>query len=416
MNRETAPMSGSTESSSAAAYAKAHRTLKNGYFVLEGLNSFATVYYLYYLYFYTQRVFGFSNRSNLLLAALSGLVYTCSAWYGGRFAQARGYFTALKLGFVIMIGSLCAGFIVTTAISQVLVMVFFTLGMCFTWPTLEALTSEGEGPETLPRMVGLYNLVWAGAGALAYFLGGAILDKMGPRSIFVVPALIQAAQLTITLWLERKSGEIPPQAVAGNVPAAAQIATVPDLPNVFGKTFRHMAWLTNPLAYVTINTLVAVMPGVAQRLGLSASMAGVYCSLWCFARFGAFWGLFAWTGWHYRFSWLLAAYLAMVAGFVLILTVPWLLVIIVAQIAFGAALGLVYYSSLFYSMDTSETKGTHGGIHEAIIGFGNFLGPAIGAGSLYYFPGQSYSGIIAVGIFLASGLAALGWIWRGRNP
>ena len=50
------------------------RRLKTGCFVLEGLNSFATVYYFYYFYFFMQTVFGFGNRANLMLAALNGVV------------------------------------------------------------------------------------------------------------------------------------------------------------------------------------------------------------------------------------------------------------------------------------------------------------------------------------------------------
>ena len=80
------------------------RRLKTGYFILEGLNSFATVYYLYYFYFFMQTVFGFGNQANLALAALNGAVYAVMAWQGGKFAQRFGYFTALKVGFVIMMG------------------------------------------------------------------------------------------------------------------------------------------------------------------------------------------------------------------------------------------------------------------------------------------------------------------------
>ena len=59
------------------------RRLKTGYFVLEGLNSAATVYYLYYLYFYMGTVFGFGNKANLCLAALNGGTYALLAWGQG---------------------------------------------------------------------------------------------------------------------------------------------------------------------------------------------------------------------------------------------------------------------------------------------------------------------------------------------
>ena len=69
------------------------RRLKTGYFVLEGLNSAATVYYFYYFYFYMEKVFGFGNKANLCLAMLNGGTYAVFAWGGGKFAQRFGYFT-----------------------------------------------------------------------------------------------------------------------------------------------------------------------------------------------------------------------------------------------------------------------------------------------------------------------------------
>jgi len=173
------------------------------------------------------------------------------------------------------------------------------------------------------------------------------------------------------------------------------------------KAFLRMAWLLNPFSYIAINTLVAVMPGVANRLGLSMALAGFCCSVWCFARLGAFFALWCWPGWHYRFGWLLASYLAMVTAFAIILLVPNLAVLVVAQLVFGAGLGLIYYSSLFYSMDVGETKGEHGGIHEATIGLGNFAGPAVGAATLHFLPQYPHSSAVAVGILLLCGLGGL---------
>ena len=78
-----------------------------------------------------------------------------------------------------------------------------------------------------------------------------------------------------------------------------------------------------------------------------------------------------------------------------------------AQLFFGTAIGLIYYSSLFYSMDVGETHGEHGGLHEAMIGAGICLGPAVGATSLYLAPGSPNAGTYAVTVLLASGLAGL---------
>jgi len=82
------------------------------------------------------------------------------------------------------------------------------------------------------------------------------------------------------------------------------------------------------------------------------------------------------------------------------------------EIIFGSVIGLIYYSSLFYSMDLGDTKGEHGGIHEAAIGLGNFAGPAVGAASLYLLPHYANSGALAVSGLLLLGLGGLLAIWR----
>jgi len=415
------------------------RRLKTGYFILEGLNSFAVVYFFYYLYFYMQKVFCFGNKANLALAAMNGATYALTAWYGGKFAQRFGYFTALKLGFTIMAVALALGWWFGTVPGEIFVMVLTVVGMSFTWPTLEALVSENEPAEGLQHMVGVYNVVWATTAAVGNFTGGAILDNLGLRSLFYVPLAILLVQLGLTVWLQRIAG--PPQSTrmaqtnaAGSVQVPGLAATAVTLSNPVatdllvapavekattqrsmsstGRKFLSMAWLANPFAYIGINTLIAVMPGIASRLELSTMFAGFCCSAWCFARLAAFAVLWQWSGWHYRFRWLLLSYLALIGSFVTILLVPNLVVLVAAQVLFGAAVGLLYYSSLFYSMDLSETKGEHGGLHEAAIGLGNFAGPAVGAAALQFLPQYPHSGALAVTLLLLGGLGGLAFIWR----
>ncbi len=385
------------------------RRLKTGYFVLESLNSFATVFYLYYFYFFMQTAFGFGNKANLLLAALNGAVYAVLAWQGGKFAQRFGYFSALKVGYFVMMVALAVGSQLHTAGGQILVMVATIAGLCFTWPALEALVSEGEEPSEVPHMVGVYNVVWAATAAAAYFTGGAILEKLGPKSLFYIPAAIQLSQLVLTLWLESQAK--PVQAYHRS-PEHAVLHPPLTPANSRPVVFLRLAWLANPFAYIAINPLLAVMPGVARRLELSTMLAGFWGSFWCFARLGAFYVLWRWNGWHYRFRWLLVSYIALVGSFAAVVMAPGLAVLTLAQLVFGTVVGLIYYSSLFYSMDLGETKGEHGGIHEAAIGLGNFAGPAVGAASLHFLPQFANSGTLAVSGLLLLGLGGLLAIWR----
>jgi MFS family permease len=171
-----------------------------------------------------------------------------------------------------------------------------------------------------------------------------------------------------------------------------------------------MAWLANPFAYLAINTVLAVMPSLANRLQLTVVQAGFICSVWLFTRTASFFWLWLWPGWHYRFRWLVTAFVVMTLSVVAMLMAPNIVTLVVAQIFFGLALGLIYYSSLYYSMDVGEAKGEHGGFHEAMIGAGNCVGPGIGAIALRVFPNEPSSCTWAVMVLMCCGLGGLLWL------
>ncbi|MCL5098258.1 MAG: MFS transporter [Candidatus Omnitrophica bacterium] len=378
-----------------------------GCFVLAGINAFATSFYFNYLFFLMHSRFGFGNASNLGLAALNGFVYMFGAWFGGRLGQRSGYFRALRLGFAVMALSLAAGTQVRTQAGHCLIMVVWSIGMCFTWPPLEALISENHAAAGLSRMLGIYNVVWASGSAVAYFCGGLLIHYLGMASLFWLPAALHLLQLFL---LERIAIYEPPEAIAGPLPVSTSAPQWSQKGRTSPKAFMRMAWAANPFAYMAINTVIALIPTLASRLGLSITWAGILCSIWFFARLLAFVGLWWWPGWHYRVRWLFASYALLIASFLLLLLVPLLWLLILTQILFGLAVGLIYYSSLFYSMDVGETKGDYGGVHESAVGAGIFAGPAVGAAAICLFPDSAYAGAWAVSALLLMGGTLIGTI------
>jgi len=232
--------------------------------------------------------------------------------------------------------------------------------------------------------------------------------------VFWLPAGIFTAQFLLLLWLDRHHAAV----LAGSPEPPKERPHVPEATalhqTVSPQAFLKMAWLANPFAYIAINTLLAVMPGVAHNLDLTPTQAGLFCSVWFFGRFGAFAWLWQWRGWHYRFRWLLAAFILLIASLATILLAQQLWVVVVAQIFFGLATGLIYYSSLFYSMDVGEASSEHGGLHEAFIGAGICLGPATGAVALTLAPQSPNAATWAVSGLLTVGLGGLIWL-RGQS-
>lgn len=375
------------------------------FFVIEGLNALAASYFNNYFFFLLRDRFHFGPLGNLSASALGGLVYVIAAWAGGRFAQRFGYFTALKTGFGGLVVCLTLGVLLPVLPAALLVYVGWTATICFTWPTLEALVSDGVSDRILPRNIGIYNVVWSAGSALMYFVGGTLYETLGTDSIFWLPALIHAGLCLIVLGLGKNPIQTAPAPSPPAAPHALDTCAFPQ--PISPHTFLRMVWLAIPFSYIGITTVVAIVPALAKTLGLSTAQAGLFCSIWMFVRVATFVALWHWTGWHYRFRWLVGAFVGLTAGFSLLLLSTNLCLLVGAQVIFGASIGLIYYSSLFYSMDIGETKGEHGGLHEAMIGAGVCLGPAVGALSLCLAPGSPNASVYSVTVLLACGLAGL---------
>lgn len=378
--------------------------------VIEGSTSFAATCFGYYFYFLTKTQFGFDDRRNLVLAAGTGLAYALFSWLGGKIAHRLGCMPTIRGGLALAMTALALGATSKGFIPALTVLIVATLGFCLIFPAIEAALALGESGANIQRLIGLYNIVWSATGAVAYFLGGTVLEKLGPHALFWGPALILGLGLSISLFATQTPGNPGPNCAPHNPTGLTQSGDPPPT----GRTFMYMAWIANPFAYVAINTLVAITPGIAQRLHLSTMLAGYLCSVWFFARVLSFLLFMHWNGWHYRFSWLVGAFACMIGAFIGVACAANLGVLLLAQTVFGLCVGLIYYSSLFYSMHVGDAKAEHGGIHEAAIGLGNFAGPATGALFLHLAPTNPYAGVTAVAALLASGLLVLTAVWKRR--
>jgi MFS family permease len=374
---------------------------KTGYYVLEGLNSFATAYYFNYLMFLLRDAHGFGNLQNLTVGALHGFIYIGSSWLGGRFGQRRGYFTSLRVGFGGMAGSIAVGWLVPALWGQLLALGLWTFTMCFTWPILEALVSEHEPATRLPNRVGFYNVVWSVTGALGYSCGGWLFERLGHASLYWLPVAIHVGQWLATWPLQARHDA---WVKTGMGLTATKPEEIPHDHALRPRYFQRLAWAANPFNYMAANTVLAVVPGIATNVGLSIAEAGLVMSVWYYARTAAFLKLWFWPGWHYHFGWFVSAFVLLAGGFVTMMLAHSVWLLIVAQLFFGWASALLYYSSLYYAMDGSETHGEHGGIHEALIGLGICGGPAVSAVALAL-TGSPSAPAWAVTGFIAAGLA-----------
>ncbi len=365
------------------------------YFLIELLTCYSAVFYSNFLFFVMQIRFGFTATENLMLAALNGVIYIFAAWQGGSFAQRFGCTRSLYAGYSGFALALVLGLILNTTAGQVAAYCVWTISVCFIWPALEAIVTDGEQANVC-NMVGYYNITWALGGAVAFFTAGMLLERCGIKSLYFIPLILISVQLVLLPFAAKLTKKHASS-------AQGTCCNPPECDSMDARHFLHLAWIANPLSYVAINTALPLFPSIATKLGLGTGIAGIICSIWMFARLTAFIILKRWTSWHYKFGLLAGSFAAMVASFAGIVLAHSIFVLIVAQIGFGLSIGLIYYSSLYYSMNVSSERGAHGGLHEAMIGAGLFAGPAFGAVSVLLLPAANPS------IWAVSGLLTAGF-------
>lgn len=415
-------MAGNSDGSAAPARGWSIRRLQAVYFTLEGLNSLAAAYYFNYLFFFMRDHFGFGNRENLAMTVVHGFFYTLSAAIAGRFAQRFGYLNALRVGFggmgvALVVAAIIPrfmGFTRAALIAEFVALVVWTLTVCLTWPTLQALLSRGEKPAAMPRIAGIYNIVWSSCAAVAYLTGGALYERVGDSVIFWLPVGLHVLEFLILLALPKSESLARPvdEPVLAETEESEAVTEVNPRPIAKVRTFLYLAWLANPFAYIAIYGVLPAIPKLADQLGMSHTSAGIICSAWYWVRLASFVFLWVWPGWHYRFRWLLTAFIAMPLSFAGILLSPNVYMLLAAQLVFGLAVSLIYYSSLFYSMDEGASQGKRGGFHEAAIGLGIFCGPAVGASALFLVPAMQNASTLAISVVLVLGLIPFVWIKR----
>jgi hypothetical protein len=319
-------------------------------------------------YFYTHQVLGFSQAQNLWLALLIGVTYVAGASashpLSARFGERRSLVSLLfaLVGIHLLMAAVPSALLLVVALAAI------GLLEGAMWPLFESYMSAGETPRNLGRILSLYNMTWALSVPLSLALAGAIIASGSPRLLFVVGAgLFGLVALACRAFPAQ-----PAHLEADHVerPNAAVLDSYRPL-----LTASRVAML---LSYALMYVLAPLMPEIMKGVGLDTASAARAASLLDVARLACFVALFAWSGWHSRKLPIFLAITALPLGFALVLLGSSLAPVVIGEVLFGAAAGLLYTAALYYAQVVQNASVDAGGAHEALIGLGYALGPGAG--------------------------------------
>jgi Major Facilitator Superfamily len=348
------------------------------------------------LYFIAESEYGFSERDSMLLAFLNGIFYTAVAVNAGRVVRflERRMSPRSALGVILMIQAVLAPLVLVPN-ETVLWVTAITLTAfgALQWPIVQHYLASGRhGPE-MRSAIGWWNASWMAATAIGLAAAGPL--KQAELMQWAIPSLLPINLLAL-LFLARFPAH------PAHHDDAERSRHVP-------ATYRSLlsaARVLHPMGYLVIGALSPILPYLFNALETEPGLRAPIGATWHVARLVAVLILWQTAFWHGRSASLVAAGLLLALGFATAVAAPSEPVLIVGLAALGLGQGAIYYSAIYYGLAIGGAEVDAGGIHEALVGAGYFLGPALGLLSLSAGAGPSVFiglvlGVLAVGFTVA---------------
>ncbi|MBB6431520.1 MFS transporter [Algisphaera agarilytica] len=330
--------------------------------------SLATVLLERGLYFYTDEILKFSEAENLGLAIVFGVCYASGAMLSHKVTKKRGERPTLQS---LMIGLCMLNMTVALMPTPLIVWSGFAgigllIGM--KWPVIESYVTAGATPDRTLKVIGRFNMAWSSAMPFALALTGVMIEWLPPSSFIMLAGAIYLFTLPVILQLPWVPEHLPHDH--------------PERPDP--RRVRRYRALMNSSRWSLIGTcammflLVPLMPSIFDRLGHGVLWAPALSSVLDVGRFLTFVALGIWTFWRGRSLPLAVSAIGVPTGFLMVLFAPTTAVAIGGELIFGFCGGQVYFAALYHAMVLENASVEAGGHHEALIGSGFALGPAIG--------------------------------------
>jgi hypothetical protein len=381
--------------------------------VITFIESFATTLIERGVYFYSHDRLGFTDGENLGLALGFGAAYALGALASHRISHRMSEKRLLVATLIAQFAGFATLFF--SAGATLLVAMNTVLGCIngLKWPVIESYVNAGRTPAAQARAVGLFNISWAPAVAVALVLAGPLIGWWSP-SLFAAAGLLNLVSLTLVRPLERRPGHLAFDHPERPVPASMER---------FRSLLAASRWSMLG-SYSLMWVLAALLPRVYADLDIDVTAATALSAVLDGVRTASFLGLGLWVGWHNRRWTQVVVIFGLPLGFFLTLFGPniaaalggggglGLATVLVGEVVFGVVAGTTYYAALYYAMVVKNAAVEAGGAHEGLIGAGFAIGPLAGLAGGWIAPlvGGPVAGM-AVGIAPIIVASSAGAVW-----
>lgn len=251
-----------------------------------------------------------------------------------------------------------------------LIMGVVGLGTSMFWSPLEVWIARTV--DDLRKAVGYFNLSWCIGLSIGSLLSGFLFELNWRLPLLLVA--LSCFLIIISLFF------------CPQVPSPLHLSNDDVSISVQKKRnpFVIIGWTANFVGWFTIGTLRYLFPKLAVDINIPPSIIGLFTFVMAIFQAISSFGIGYMVRWHYNIGFLLLVQITMIFGFLLIVFSSSIPLFFLAFILLGTCIGIAYFFSLFYSLESEEGKGQKSGIHESIVGAGALLGPLIGGIAAQY--------------------------------
>lgn len=260
-------------------------------------------------------------------------------------------------------------------------------GLAIVWPAFYSWIGADPDAARRQKSLGWFNIAWSSGFTVSPLFAGPLYDRAYWLPFLVVSAGTGAALLlVISLPRERDYFGAPAHEEADDNTAI----------DWKSEAFLHTAWMATLVANMVMGVMRSVYPkrvnDLVEQGGLRIlfeshpaafltvdaatkySWLAFACSLFTaliFLYFGHS------TVWRHRLGWLIGIQVAAGAGLWALATTTSLVVMLAAFAVGGAALGVGFFSSVYYSVANPRLKHRRAAINEGAVGVGGCLGSIV---------------------------------------
>lgn len=320
------------------------------------------------------------GASALVLGELgfaSTLCYVILTPIFGRLVDRIGCRSLLLFGALTFFLSSLALSLTSKMYQLFLFIAFVGIAEAMFWPSFAVWLTQMRMRESLLKRVSFFNISWCLGSGIGSLIAGILFEAYSHLPFYFASFLFFATIFLIVGKLRKKKVDALSIDLGGEH-MENNSSSDPSSSGQNAPFYLYIGWVANFANYFCIGMIRYLFPKLSIHIGIKPSIIGVLFFTVAFFQTVTFYMLGKTERWQHRGTPLILSQLLVIFGLVLIFLGSTVISFLIAFMFIGVGGGLIFFSSIFYSLDNLEGKGQKSGIHAAVLGTGFFLGPLAG--------------------------------------